>query len=268
MNQLTKDQKIEVVERTLRNYKDNYLCYALAITMFNMDLVTGVGWMYFTNPQITLGLLPELLSFMPGNVCYDDPWFGQRQSTGASTKRRKVLEDLLIMLKKRKMNRTIEFRGKTFIGAWVEGFLVILGAGRHYYIFSGRFSPYHNDSSMSNDRLERIEIIRESAIQFTGIYDEVKWEDLTEEERDQWTLDGNMPSEWKGHKVYEGDQVLLQIKGIGTSEREVIFTNGSFALRGDKGDLSLINIDGEQYKIMCVLYNIHDNKLPTVTLST
>jgi hypothetical protein len=42
-------------------------------------------------------------------------------------------------------------------------------------------------------------------MQFTGLYDNTKWADLTENEREQWTLNGNMPSEWKGREIYEGD---------------------------------------------------------------
>jgi hypothetical protein len=160
------------------------------------------------------------------------------------------------------MNRSIEFRGKAICDdKWVTGFLVRLTV-------RGRDIIYRYPTVFNNGIPQYLEVKPSTVGEFTGLYDEVKWTDLTEEERGQWTLDGNMPSEWKGHKVYEGDQVLLNIKEIGVSEREVIFTNGSFALCGDKGNLSLINIDGEQYKIMRVLYNIHDNKLPTVTLST
>ena len=39
----------------------------------------------------------------------------------------------------------------------------------------------------------------------TGQYDSTKWEDLSENERAKWTLIGNMPSEWKGREIYEGD---------------------------------------------------------------
>ena len=40
---------------------------------------------------------------------------------------------------------------------------------------------------------------------FTGVYDSTTWEDLTEKERSDWTLAGNMPSDWKGKEIYEGD---------------------------------------------------------------
>lgn len=47
-----------------------------------------------------------------------------------------------------------------------------------------------------------------SLTQFTGLHDSTKWEELTEDERTKWTLAGNMPSEWKGKPIYEGDIVV------------------------------------------------------------
>lgn len=46
-------------------------------------------------------------------------------------------------------------------------------------------------------------------MQFTGLHDITKWEDLTEDERTKWTLSGSMPSEWKGKEIYEGDIVVF-----------------------------------------------------------
>lgn len=52
----------------------------------------------------------------------------------------------------------------------------------------------------SIEDLEHLEIT-----QFTGIHDSTKWEELTEDERTKWTLAGNMPSEWNGKPIYDGD---------------------------------------------------------------
>lgn len=41
--------------------------------------------------------------------------------------------------------------------------------------------------------------------QFTGLHDSTKWEDLTEQERTEWTRNGNFPSQWAGREIYEGD---------------------------------------------------------------
>ncbi len=42
-------------------------------------------------------------------------------------------------------------------------------------------------------------------MQYTGLNDATRWEELTENERAQWTRDGNLPSDWKGKPIYEGD---------------------------------------------------------------
>jgi len=41
--------------------------------------------------------------------------------------------------------------------------------------------------------------------QWTSRYDDTKWNELTEKERENWTVEGNMPSNWKGIRIYEGD---------------------------------------------------------------
>ena len=42
-------------------------------------------------------------------------------------------------------------------------------------------------------------------MQYTGLKDATKWEDLTEEERKKWVEAGNLPSQWNGKEIYEGD---------------------------------------------------------------
>ncbi len=48
-------------------------------------------------------------------------------------------------------------------------------------------------------------------MQYTGLKDNTKWKDLTEEERSKWTRDGNMPSEWNGKEIYEGDWIKFNL---------------------------------------------------------
>jgi len=45
--------------------------------------------------------------------------------------------------------------------------------------------------------------------QWTGAYDNTTWEELSEQERDRWTIDGNMPSEWHGKRMYKGDIIKM-----------------------------------------------------------
>lgn len=42
-------------------------------------------------------------------------------------------------------------------------------------------------------------------MQYTGLEDATKWEDLTEEEREGWVKKGNLPLDWNGKEIYEGD---------------------------------------------------------------
>ena len=42
-------------------------------------------------------------------------------------------------------------------------------------------------------------------MQYAGLNDGTKWEELTEDERTEWVRAGNFPKEWKGKPIYEGD---------------------------------------------------------------
>jgi hypothetical protein len=74
---------------------------------------------------------------------------------------------------------------------------------------------YHDKNVMEHEAVIPLEgcvsedsypwIGRVTIMQFIGLHDGTTWADLTEAERERWTLDGNMPSEWKGRCIYEGD---------------------------------------------------------------
>jgi len=49
-----------------------------------------------------------------------------------------------------------------------------------------------------------IQVIPESVGQFTGLYDNIKFSDISDSEKDSW-LKNNAESEWKGNKIFEGD---------------------------------------------------------------
>ena len=79
-----------------------------------------------------------------------------------------------------------------------------------------------------NGLREPFQINEDTAIleQFTGFHDSTTWKELTEQERKDWTMNGHMPSEWRGREVYEGDVVLVEKfrKGvIRYLEKEALF---------------------------------------------
>jgi len=43
--------------------------------------------------------------------------------------------------------------------------------------------------------------------QYTGLKDATTWENATEKQRSDWVSAGNMPSDWNGVEIYEGDVI-------------------------------------------------------------
>lgn len=99
-----------------------------------------------------------------------------------------------------------------------------------------------------------IRVVPESVGQFTGLHDATKWKELTEAERDKWTLEGNMPSEWKGRMIFEGD--VVSSDGHHPSS-PVFFKNGSYKINGK---CSIVGF-GSLAKLVKVIGTIHDQKL-------
>jgi hypothetical protein len=144
------------------------------------------------------------------------------------------------------MNRQIKFRGKRKDnGEWEFGDLaqVTVNSSRAWRRKVKVMVNHH-------------EVIPDTVGQFTGLYDATKWEDLSEEERNRWTIDGNMPSEWKGREIYEGD--ILEYAHRETGDLNVItYKDGSFALTdGNGGRFFPYNSE--------VISNIHDIKLEDI----
>lgn len=110
-------------------------------------------------------------------------------------------------------------------------------------------------------------------IQFTGLRDSTKWDELTEDDREKWVMDGNMPSEWNGKKIFEWDRIQMT-GGLPFYDNKgyVIFSNysGSFVMKaktdGGKGEdqqlFSLNNNNSLNGIKIKVVGNIFENPDP------
>lgn len=92
------------------------------------------------------------------------------------------------------MKRVIKFRARSLYDGnqWVYGLLFKSGS-------EGQWTEIQTENGQS------VYVVPETISQFTGLYDSTTWNELSEEERSKWTLDGNFPSEWVGREIYESD---------------------------------------------------------------
>jgi len=97
--------------------------------------------------------------------------------------------------------REIKFRGKRKDnGEWVYG----------YYVFSENYQKLLKNGAhliFNLDDKTVYQVIPETVGQFTGLYDNTKWEDLLEQEQKEWLKNKKKKEDWKGKEIYEGDVV-------------------------------------------------------------
>lgn len=104
--------------------------------------------------------------------------------------------------------REILFKGKTIdTGEWVVGRClsddVIVPINQEFTI----------DGNTIYDNLRAFCVDPDTIKQFTGLYDCTKFNDLAEEEKQEW-LKFHKPTEWKGRRIFEGDTVNIFNDGI------------------------------------------------------
>jgi len=90
------------------------------------------------------------------------------------------------------MKAEVKFRALSAYIGWVYGSIVYDNATPEYVWV------WNRDGGAVTAKLG-------TECMFTGLHDGTTWADLTEAERERWTLDGNMPSEWDGRCIYDGD---------------------------------------------------------------
>lgn len=131
--------------------------------------------------------------------------------------------------------RDILFRGKRKDnGEWIVGTPIIYEDGRARIIESHTdIFCYVKDSSIIQTVAHEVD--PETVGQWTGLHDSTKWEELTEKEREEFTRDGNFPSEWNGKKIFEGDVVKTHYANAKKCDfiETVVFHNGRFCAEGN-----------------------------------
>ena len=86
-------------------------------------------------------------------------------------------------------------------------------------------------------------------MQYLGMKDSTKWEDLTEQERSDWLKSGKTMEEWDGREIYDGDIYELEF-----SE-----DNATFGPVNVEYMKFLRNISNAELRRLTVIGNIYEN---------
>lgn len=131
--------------------------------------------------------------------------------------------------------REILFKGKNFeIEAWFTGIPITTHIGT-FMVFEENPHYCSQYGYMEIDGL--CEVDSNTISEFTGLYDCTTWEELTEEEQEQFLLEwnckenrNNTEDDWKGRKIFENDIVeftVFDYNGIDTQYKGVVVYSGS-----------------------------------------
>lgn len=160
--------------------------------------------------------------------------------------------------------REILFRGKRVDnGEWVEGFFV--SQANDTYIFEPLQVNHGIDIGGYLDCCRMQEVIPETVGQFTGLYDNTKWEELTYTEKkdfydsvkseDDITIKYESVKKvkrlWKGKKIFEGDIVKGTFFGFLIPSKDFVFDIGWHQ--------NVAGYKANYFDNVEVIGNIHDN---------
>ena len=118
--------------------------------------------------------------------------------------------------------------------------------------FSQRYDKQLNKDVSDYARQDEIELM-----QFTGLYDNTKWKQLTEQERQKWLDTGKTESEWIGKEIYEGDILNCSVLGlriIKYNTKQAAFKHYSLKYNVSSGILK------SEIKHDEIIGNIYENK--------
>lgn len=119
--------------------------------------------------------------------------------------------------------------------------------------FAGEVVTLYSKKEHSTETVSIDKVVFE---QFTGKHDAKKWEYITEQERERWTQSGNMPSEWRGRKIFTGDIV----KTRNGENAEVKYQAPSFGLDYHEQNVIGISMYNDSFwSELLVIGNVHEN---------
>lgn len=97
-------------------------------------------------------------------------------------------------------------KGKMYYLGNGTNFLVNLNGDVLHSVYNGR----NNDIVWA--RIGYNDVV---LMQYTGLNDTTRWEQLRSEEQQRWLEEGCTPEEWRGKEIYDGDIVRWHIFDIG-----------------------------------------------------
>lgn len=117
-------------------------------------------------------------------------------------------------------------------------------------------SCYNFISFSGQPLISSVDSNRYIVMQFTGLHDNTKWQELTEDERAGRIRLGNMPFQWKGKEIYEDDIVEFRRKIDPVVTGKIIYENAAFWIDIKGHDLLLL---GENNQWCKLIGDIHQN---------
>jgi hypothetical protein len=95
MKELSKEQKLKVLEEAINKYNGDYLCPLIARESYFRGYLTNDEYGQTSNEVIVRTLIPELLQFKPRGKNIYAPWFGSCLNPESIAKRLSTLKELV-----------------------------------------------------------------------------------------------------------------------------------------------------------------------------